>query len=196
MKKANAATANGKPRFISAGLRSVEILSQCWHLYSTVILGHLLEKTVRDVGANVAESQCGHRNQEKRESLNGEAARTCGRVEFLQYIRVSLGDVREGVSVQFFVHKSRKCLAICQFVIGDLPYCHVDAIAREQCLDLPFLDDSVEKQRRQQTEQWPLTALRQLWSLFFSSCRSALLAYVGSSLPRTASGRFTAVMFV
>jgi hypothetical protein len=74
MKKANAATANGKPRFISAGLRSVEILSQCWHLYSTVNLGHLLEKTVRDVGANVAESQCGHRNQEKRESLNGEAA--------------------------------------------------------------------------------------------------------------------------
>jgi hypothetical protein len=74
MKKANAATANGKPRFIRAGLRSVEMLSQCWHLYSTVILGHPLEKIVRELGANVAESQCGHRNQDKRARLNGEAA--------------------------------------------------------------------------------------------------------------------------
>jgi hypothetical protein len=73
---------------------------------------------------------------------------TRGRVEFVQDIRVSLIDVRGSVSIQFFVHKIRKCLTIRQFIIGDFPYCHVGATAFEQCLYFPFLDDSVEKQHR------------------------------------------------
>jgi hypothetical protein len=43
--------------------------------------------------------------------------RTGGRVKFTQDIRVSLVDVRDSVSIQFFAHKIRKCFAICQFVI-------------------------------------------------------------------------------
>jgi hypothetical protein len=73
---------------------------------------------------------------------------TRGRVKFIQNIRVSLVDVRESVSIQFFVHKIRKSFAIRQFVIGDFTDCLGDATASEQRLYAPFLDNSVEKQRR------------------------------------------------
>jgi hypothetical protein len=75
-RNAHAADANGKPRLIKIGLRSVETLLQCWHLYSTVIIGCTLKKIVRDVEANVAASQHGQRNQDRRDRLNGEAAST------------------------------------------------------------------------------------------------------------------------
>src|ERR1022692_1028469 len=58
--------------------------------------------------------------------------RTRGRVKFIQDIRVSLVDVRDSVSIQFFVHKIRKCFAIRQFVIGDFADCLGDAAACEQ----------------------------------------------------------------
>jgi hypothetical protein len=53
-RNAHPADANGKPRLIKTGLRSVETLLQSWHLYSTVIIGCSLKKIVRDVAANVA----------------------------------------------------------------------------------------------------------------------------------------------
>jgi hypothetical protein len=68
-RNAHAADANGKPRLIKIGLGSVETLLQCWHLYSTVIIGCTLKKIVRDVEANVAASQHGQRNQDRRDRL-------------------------------------------------------------------------------------------------------------------------------
>jgi hypothetical protein len=73
---------------------------------------------------------------------------TRGQAKFIQNIRVSLVDVRESVSIQFFVHEIRKSFAIRQFVIGDFIDCLGDATACEQRLYSPFLDNSVEKQRR------------------------------------------------
>jgi hypothetical protein len=73
---------------------------------------------------------------------------TSRRIEFTQDFRVSLVDVRDSVSIQFFAHKIRKCFAICQFVVGNFTYCLGDATAGQQRLNFPFLDDSVEKQRR------------------------------------------------
>jgi hypothetical protein len=71
---AQAATERGKTRFIKPGRRSFETLPQCWHLYSTSNFGPLLTNIVRDEAANVAASQYGQRNQDRRERLKGEAA--------------------------------------------------------------------------------------------------------------------------
>jgi hypothetical protein len=43
---AHAATAHGKTTCIKPALRSLAILLQCWHRYSTITLGHFLEKIV------------------------------------------------------------------------------------------------------------------------------------------------------